>query len=99
MLCDCHWNTVYIEKPIELLRFQGMEIPEEYVRHISPLSWEHTALTVDYIWNVQQKTSINHLRPLRTKYARNIYCNFGRLFARVLEFLHQNRFIHYNHSY
>lgn len=67
------WNTVYIEKAIELLRSQGMEIPEEYVQHISPLGWEHIALTGDYIWDVQQKTSIHHLRPLRTKYARNRY--------------------------
>lgn len=49
------WNTVYIEKAIELLRSQGMEIPEEYVQHISPLGWEHIALTGDYIWNVQKK--------------------------------------------
>ncbi|KQB18316.1 hypothetical protein AL712_31325 (plasmid) [Bacillus thuringiensis] len=67
------WNTVYIEKAIELLRSQGMEIPEEYVQHISPLGWEHIALTGDYIWNVQKKTSIHHLRPLRTKYVRNRY--------------------------
>ncbi len=67
------WNTVYIEKAIELLRSQGMEIPEEYVQHISPLGWEHIALTGDYIWDVQQKKSIHHLRPLRTKYARNRY--------------------------
>lgn len=67
------WNTVYIEKAIELLRSQGIEIPEEYVQHISPLGWEHIALTGDYIWDVLQKKSIHHLRPLRTKYARNRY--------------------------
>ncbi|CDN39488.1 unnamed protein product [Bacillus thuringiensis DB27] len=50
-----------------------MEIPKEYVQHISPLGWEHIALTGNYIWDVQPKTSIHYLRPLRTKYARNRY--------------------------
>nr|WP_253206844.1 Tn3 family transposase [Bacillus toyonensis] len=45
-------DSLYIEKAIELLRSQEMEIPEEYVQHISSLGWEHIVLTGDYIWNV-----------------------------------------------
>jgi TnpA family transposase len=31
------WNTVYIEQAIASLRARGVEIPEEYLQHISPL--------------------------------------------------------------
>lgn len=61
------WNTVYIEQAIETLRSQGVEIPEEYLQHISPLGWEHITLTGDYVWNLKQEGTINQLRPLRVK--------------------------------
>lgn len=44
-----------------------MDIPEEYLQHISPLGWEHITLTGDYVWNLNQKASFNNLRPLREK--------------------------------
>ncbi|MBM7585655.1 TnpA family transposase [Bacillus pakistanensis] len=61
------WNTVYIEQAITSLRERGVEIPEEYLQHISPLGWEHIALTGDYVWNLKQDGTIDQLRPLRVK--------------------------------
>lgn len=61
------WNTVYIEQAIASLRTRGVEIPEEYFQHISPLGWEHMALTGDYVWNLKQDGTIDQLRPLRVK--------------------------------
>ena len=61
------WNTVYIEKAVEHLKQQGMDIPEEHLQHLSPLCWEHINLTGDYVWNLKQATSFDKLRPLRVK--------------------------------
>ncbi len=55
----------YISLAIETLRNNGIHIPEEYIQHISPLGWEHIALTGDYIWNLNQKVNFENLRPLR----------------------------------
>uniref|UniRef100_UPI00402A7CE3 Tn3 family transposase n=1 Tax=Bacillus sp. DX2.2 TaxID=3073452 RepID=UPI00402A7CE3 len=59
------WNAVYISRAIETLRTNGTHIPEEYIQHISPLGWEHIALTGDYVWNLNQKITFENLRPLR----------------------------------
>ncbi|MED3329728.1 Tn3 family transposase [Bacillus thuringiensis] len=59
------WNSIYISRAIETLRNNGIHIPEEYIQHISPLGWEHIALTGDYIWNLNQECNFENLRPLR----------------------------------
>lgn len=61
------WNTVYISRAVDALRAKGVGIPEEYLQHISPFGWEHVTLTGDYVWNLNQKTNSNNLRPLREK--------------------------------
>ncbi len=61
------WNTVYISRAVDALRAKGVDIPEEYLQHISPLGWEHITLTGDYVWNLNEKTNFNNLRPLRDK--------------------------------
>jgi TnpA family transposase len=45
------WNTVYLEKAVDYLKQQGIDIPEEHLQHLSPLGWEHINLTGDYVWN------------------------------------------------
>jgi hypothetical protein len=70
------WNTVYLEKAVDYLKQQGMNIPEEHLQHLSPLGWEHINLRGDYIWNLKQPTSYYRERPLRVKEARhrqNVY--------------------------
>lgn len=44
------WNTVYLERVVAALRTEGEVIPDELLRHVSPLSWEHIGLTGDYVW-------------------------------------------------
>ncbi|WP_442949846.1 Tn3 family transposase, partial [Nostoc sp.] len=61
------WNTVYLENAVNLLKSEGVIIPEEYLQHLSPMGWEHINLTGDYIWNLKSASSIDNLRPLRRK--------------------------------
>lgn len=60
------WNTVYIERSVEALRDHGIEIPEEYLKHLSPLGWEHIGLTGEYRWHLEEATALRDLRPFRS---------------------------------
>ena len=44
------WNTVYLEKAVEALKKQGIEVDDNLLQHISPLGWDHIALTGEYRW-------------------------------------------------
>jgi hypothetical protein len=59
------WNTVYLAKAIAHLKHQGEAIPEEYLKHLSPIAWEHISLTGDYLWDLRQRTTLDALRSLR----------------------------------
>ncbi|MEO1183519.1 MAG: Tn3 family transposase, partial [Cyanobacteria bacterium J06636_27] len=60
-------NTVYLENAVNWLKSEGVNIPDEYLQHLSPMGWEHINLTGDYIWNLKSASSFDNLRPLRTK--------------------------------
>jgi hypothetical protein len=47
------------------LRARGEEVPEEYLRHLSPLEWEHITLTGVYRWNLGENEAAGELRPLQ----------------------------------
>lgn len=49
------WNTVYLSRAVSHLRQQGRNIPDELLKHISPLSWEHINLTGIYSWDTEQQ--------------------------------------------
>ena len=59
-----HWNTVYLSRATAHLRQRGRHIPDELLRHISPLSWEHINLTGSYSWDTAQQLP-EGFRPLR----------------------------------
>ncbi|MFJ1311881.1 Tn3 family transposase [Agrobacterium sp. P15N1-A] len=59
-----YWNTVYLSRATAHLRQQGRIIPNELLKHISPLSWEHINLTGIYSWDAEQQMS-EGFRPLR----------------------------------
>jgi hypothetical protein len=44
---------VYLERAVAALRAQGEEVPGEYLRHLSPLEWEHVTLTGVYRWDLE----------------------------------------------
>ena len=50
-----HWNTVYLSRAAAHLRQQGRHIPDDLLKHISPLSWEHINLTGIYSWDTEQQ--------------------------------------------
>lgn len=43
------WNTGHIEEIIHQQQMGKGPIPEEYLKHISPLGWQHIVITGDYI--------------------------------------------------
>ncbi len=61
------WNTVHLDRAVSTMREQGIAVPEEYLRHLSPLHWDHILLSGDYHWNRQLKTNLEQLRPLPKK--------------------------------
>jgi TnpA family transposase len=59
------WNTVYLERAIQMLRDSGQGVDEKLLPHISPLGWEHINLTGDYIWRQDKLVEQGKFRPLR----------------------------------
>ena len=58
-----HWNTVYLDRAVQLLRAQGVAIPDDLLAHVAPLGWEHIALTGDYVWT--DDNAVTSFRSLR----------------------------------
>ncbi|AHY48154.1 Tn3 transposase DDE domain (plasmid) [Rubrobacter radiotolerans] len=61
------WNAVYLERVVAKLRARGEEVSEQYLRHLSPLEWEHITLTGVYRWDLGGPGAIaaDGFRPLR----------------------------------
>jgi TnpA family transposase len=59
------WNTVYLQKAVQMLADEGTPVPPECMPHLSPLGWEHINMTGDYLWSLQRVTTLEKLRPLR----------------------------------
>jgi hypothetical protein len=53
-------------RSVEHLRNQGRQIPDEVLKHISPLGWEHINLTGIYSWD-ERPDLIDGFRPLRVQ--------------------------------
>ena len=45
------WNTRHLEAAVEQVR-RDIDVPDDYLRYLSPLGWEHINLTGDYIWKL-----------------------------------------------
>ena len=50
-----HWNTVYLDRAASYLRMARRTIPDDLLKHISPLSWEHINLTGIYTWDSEHQ--------------------------------------------
>lgn len=59
------WNTVYLDKIVNMLRAKGEEVPDEYLTHVSPLGWQHINLLGRYEFDLTQAYPLHALRPLR----------------------------------
>ena len=45
-----YWNTLKLGETVFARKNAGLEIPAEFLAHISPLGWEHINLTGEYRW-------------------------------------------------
>lgn len=45
-----YWNTVYLARCVAQLKRDGTHVPDELLKHVSPISWEHINLTGIYTW-------------------------------------------------
>ena len=46
------WNTVHLERAVGQLADRQTVLPEDCVRHLSPLAWDHILLTGEYRWQL-----------------------------------------------
>ena len=60
------WNTVYLGRALEDLRFGGEIIPEALLAHLAPVGWQHINLTGDYLWDADVGLTPDGFRALRT---------------------------------
>ena len=59
------WNTVYLERCINVLREHGHPVDDGLLQHLSPMGWEHINLTGDYVWWQNKQVETGRFRPLR----------------------------------
>ena len=58
-----YWNSTYLDDAAEHLRAEGKPVPPELLVHTSPLTWEHTAFSGNFLWDRAAATAA-HRRPL-----------------------------------
>lgn len=49
------WNTVYMERVVQLMINRGDKFDLDLCKHLSPLGWEHIGLTGDYVWKLNDE--------------------------------------------
>ncbi|HET8656502.1 MAG TPA: Tn3 family transposase [Longimicrobiaceae bacterium] len=59
------WNTVYLERAVHALAAHGHMVDEDLLQHLSPLGWDHIALTGDYTWKAHRSVERGQFRALR----------------------------------
>jgi len=59
------WNTAYLERAANALRNHGQCVDDVLLQYLSPLGWEHTNLTGDYLWRSSAKIGAGKFRPLQ----------------------------------
>jgi TnpA family transposase len=52
---DHYWNTVHLGHAVTERRNEGLDVPPEFLPHISPLGWAHILLTGEYLWPKEPK--------------------------------------------
>ncbi len=60
------WTTAYLGDAIAAVRAEGVDIPEEYLAHISPIAWEHVHLLGWHPFDPSVARSLDERRPLRS---------------------------------
>ena len=47
------WNTVYLDRALDDMRYSSEMIPEALLAHLAPIGWQHINPTGDYLWDVR----------------------------------------------
>ncbi len=63
------WNIPHIAGAIDSLRSEGVDVPDEYLSHMSPLVWDHVNLLGEYTFDPRVARPLDNLRPLRSSLA------------------------------
>ena len=58
------WNTIYIQKALEKLKQDGIEIKEDDVARLSPLQYKHVNVLGHYSFTLSEEISKGELREL-----------------------------------
>jgi len=59
------WNTVYLERAVNALVAHGHPVQGSLLQHLSPLGWDHIALTGDYTGKAHRAVERGQFRALR----------------------------------
>jgi hypothetical protein len=59
------WNTVYMWEVIRQLKYEGRQIDDADIKHLSPARYEHINVFGKYSFPVEEELSRRKLRPLR----------------------------------
>lgn len=59
------WNMLYINKALDYLQANGVEVREAEVKRLTPLRFDHIRLTGRYDFTLTAKPEMGGLRPLR----------------------------------
>ena len=59
------WNTVYLDRALDDLRYGSEMIPEALLTHLAPIGWQHINLTGDYLWDADAGLAPDGYRLLR----------------------------------
>ena len=45
-----YWNSTYMSDAVGHLRASGTPVPDNLLRHTSPVGWEHITFSGDFLW-------------------------------------------------
>ncbi len=60
-----HWNAISMQEAIRQARSDGMDVSDEDIAHLSPLSWRHLNFLGRYDFSLPDTVMNGGLRPLR----------------------------------
>ncbi len=65
-----YWNTLYLERAADHLRYSVHQVDETLLAHVSPMGWAHIGLNGDYLWENASAPRPDRYRPLHDPSAR-----------------------------
>lgn len=66
-----YWNTLYLERAADHLRYSAHQFDERSLSDASPMGWTHIGLTGDYLWGNASAPRRDRYRPPHDPSARS----------------------------